>query len=393
MTPILEGVRVVDFGRYIAGPFCAAMLADLGAEVIRVEPPKGADDRWLMPLKPNGEGALYLQSNRGKQSLTLDTMKPEGRALMDRLISSADVVIANAPPKALKQMGLDFDRLKSIRPDVIFTMATAFDRTGPLANSSGFDGTGQAVSGAMYLSGTPGQPYRAATSYVDFSTAISCAYGTLAALIRKMKTGEGSLVEASLVNTALNMVTPILMEEATGARHRTPTANRSPIAGPSDLFATRDGWVLVQVIGRGMFRRWSELVGRPELADETRFGTDILRGDNGEELSVIMAEWCASRSVAECIASLSAARIPVTHLLRPSEVLDPANQLTSSLTWMRFPGFDTDLPVARPPAVVDKGDDTRVAPAPTLGQHSDAVLSGLGLDKKEIAALREQGIV
>jgi len=393
MTPILDGVRVVDFGRYIAGPFCAAMLADLGAEVIRVEPPKGADDRWLMPVKPGGEGALYLQSNRGKQSLTLDTMKPEGRAVMERLIATADVVIANAPPAALRQMGLDYDRLRTIRPDVILTVATAFDRQGPLADASGFDGTGQAVSGAMYLSGPAGQPYRAATSYVDFSTAISCAYGTLAALIRKMKTGEGSLVEASLVNTALNMVTPILMEEATGARHRTPTANRSPIAGPSDLFPTRDGWVLVQVIGQGMFRRWAALVGRPELVADPRFASDILRGDNGEDLSAIMAAWCAPRSVAECTEALTAARIPVTNLLKPAEVLDPANRLTSHLGFMRFPGIEAALPVARPPAFLSGSDFTEVAPAPTLGQHSDAVLRALGLSAGEIAALRDGGIV
>lgn len=393
MTPILEGIRVVDFGRYIAGPFCAAMLADLGAEVIRVEPPKGADDRWLMPIKEGGEGALYLQSNRGKQSLTLDTMKPEGRAIMDRLIASADVVIANAPPAALKQMGLDYERLTTIRPDVILTLATAFDRTGPLADASGFDGTGQAVSGAMYLSGPPGQPYRAATSYVDFSTAISCAYGTLAAIIRKMKTGEGSLVEASLVNTALNMVTPILMEEATGARHRAPTANRSPIAGPSDLFATRDGWVLVQVIGKGMFRRWTALVGRPDLLEDPRYASDILRGDNGEALSAIMAEWCASRSAADCLAELGAARIPVTHLLKPGEVLDPANNLTSHLGHMQFPGIEAALPVARPPAFIAGSDFSTVPPAPTLGQHSDIVLGALGLGADEIAALRAQGIV
>lgn len=393
MAQILDGVRVVDFGRYIAGPFCAAMLADLGAEVIRVEPPEGADDRWLMPVKPGGEGALYLQSNRGKQSLTLDTMTAAGRAVMDRLIATADVVIANAPPGALRQMGLDYDRLRTIRPDVILTVATAFDRQGPLADASGFDGTGQAVSGAMYLSGPPGQPYRAATSYVDFSTAISCAFGTLAALIHKMRTGEGNLVEASLVNTALTMTTPILIEEATAARHRAPTANRSPIAGPSDLFAARDGWVLVQVIGQGMFRRWAGLVGRPELVEDPRFASDILRGDHGAELSAIMAAWCAPRSVTECTEALQASRIPATNLLKPAEVLDPLNRLTSHLGFMHFPGIEVALPVARPLAALAGSDFSNIASAPTLGQHSDAVLDGLGLDANEIAALRKGGIV
>jgi len=382
----------MDFGRYIAGPLCAAMLADLGADVVRIEPPQGADDRYLMPITEGGEGALFLQSNRGKRSLTLDTSNLEGHEIMNRLIATADVVVVNAPPGALKHMGLDYDTLKTIKPDIIMTIATAFGLTGPNRNNSGFDGTGQAVSGAMYLSGTPGQPYRAATSYVDFSTAISCAFGTLAAIIRKMKTGEGSLVEASLVGTALNMVTPMLMEEATGARRRVPTANRSPIAGPSDLFAAKDGWVLIQVIGQAMFRRWTDLVGRPELHDDPRFATDILRGDNGEELSAIMAEWCAMRTVEECLSRLKQARIPATHLLRPEQVLQAENGLTSSLGWMDYPGAKVPLPVAKPPAMVAGADFGRVRPAPSLGQHSDDILRGLGLDADEIARLREAGI-
>lgn len=393
MQPILDGVRVVDFGRYIAGPLCAAMLADLGAEVIRVEPPGGADDRFLMPVTPGGEGALFLQSNRGKRSLTLDTARPEGRALMDRLIAGADVVVANAPPKALKHMGLDYPTLAALKPDIVVTQATAFDPHGPKAGESGFDGTGQAVSGAMYLSGPPGQPYRAATSYVDFSTAIACAFGTLAALIRRMKTGQGGLVEGSLVGTALNMVTPILIEEATGARRRAPTANRSPIAGPSDLFAARDGWVLIQVIGQGMFRRWAALVGRPELAGDPRFATDILRGDNGADLSAIMAGWCAGRSVADCLDLLRKARIPATHLLRPEQVLQPEHGLTSGLGWMTYPGLVQPVPVAKPPAMLAGADFSTIRPAPLLGQDTDAVLGGLGLTQAEIAALRAEGVV
>lgn len=393
MQNILEGIRVLDFGRFIAGPFCAGMLADLGADVVRIEPPGGADDRYLMPITAGGEGAMYLQANRGKRSLTLDTAGPEGRALLERLIASADVVVANAPPAALRHMGIDYDTLRAIRPDIILTVATAFGLSGPNRDNGGFDGTGQAVSGAMYLSGPPGQPYRAATSYVDFSTAISCAYGTLAAIIRRMKTGEGALVEASLVGTALNMMTPILMEEATGARHRVPTANRSPIAGPSDLFATKDGWVLVQVLGQKMFRRWAELVGQPDLPDDPRFATDILRGDNGADLSRIMGAWCAPRTVAECLAALRKARIPVTHLLRPAQVLEPENGLTQTLGWMTYPGVPVPLPVAPPPAFLSGTDTATVRPAPVLGQDTEALLQGLGLGADDIGRLRAAGVV
>ncbi len=394
MTTILDGIRVLDFGRYIAGPFCAAMLGDMGAEVIRIEPPAGADDRYLMPVTPEGEGALFLQSNRGKRSLTLDLTRDEGRALARRLVETADVVIANAPPAALAQQGLDYDSLRAVKPDIILTVATAWGMSGPNRNASGFDGTGQAVSGAIWLSGQPGQPFRAATSYVDYGTAISCAYGTLGAIIRKLRTGQGSLVETSLIGTALTMTTPMLMEEATGARSRVPTGNRSPIAGPSDLFAARDGWVLTQVIGQGMFRRWARLVGRPELLDDPRFATDILRGDNGEELSRIMGAWCATRTVEECLAALQAARIPVTRLLRPAQVLEPEFGLAEGfLNWMDHPALPGPLPVARPLATVTGMDATAVRPAPALGAHTDELLGQLGISEAEIARLRGDGIV
>lgn len=394
MTGILDGIKVLDFGRYIAGPFCAAMLADLGAEVIRIEPPTGADDRYLIPVTDDGEGALFLQSNRGKKSLTLDTTTDAGRALQDKLIATADVVIVNMPPIALEKMGLDYETLKAIRPDIILTVATAWGLTGPKRNANGFDGTGQAISGAIWLSGEADQPYRAATSYVDYSTAISCAYGTLAAIIRKMRSGEGSLVQTSLVGTALTMTTPMLMEAATGVRDRVPTGNRSPIAGPSDLFAALDGWVLTQVIGQPMFRRWARLMERPELIEDPRFASDILRGDNGVELSRIMSEWCGTRGVQDCLDALQAARIPATQLLRPQQVLAPEHGLAEGfLNWMDHPASATPLPVARPLAAITGMDPGEIRPAPRLGADTRSVLQGLGLPDDEISRLRESRVV
>ena len=229
----------------------------------------------------------------GKRCIALDMGSDKGRAVMRRLIAGADVVVANFSPGALRHFGLDYDSLRAIKDDIILTTASAYHSEGPLAERIGFDGVGQAVSGAIWLSGLPGQPFRSATAFVDFGTALSCAYGTLGAIIRKMRTGKGSLVEASLVGTAMAIMNQILIEEATGYNHRVPTGNRSPIAGPSDVFMARDGWFIMQVIGGRMFHRWCKLVGRPNLHDDPCFATDILRGKNGEELSRIMAEWSA----------------------------------------------------------------------------------------------------
>ncbi|MGE3843245.1 MAG: CoA transferase, partial [Vicinamibacterales bacterium] len=192
MAAILEGIRILDFGRYIAGPYCAALLADLGAEVIRIERPAGGDDRYLMPATRSGEGAMFIQANRGKKSLTLELGKPGAAQIVKALVASSDVVIANFSPGALRHFGLDYETLKAIRPDIILSTICAHDSKSEHAEVVGFDGVGQAISGAIYLTGEPGRPYRSATSYVDYSTAISAAFGTLAALMQRMRTGEGS---------------------------------------------------------------------------------------------------------------------------------------------------------------------------------------------------------
>ena len=149
---VLDGVRVLDFGRYIAGPFCAALLADLGADVIRVEKVRGSEDRFLVPLNDAGDGALFMQVNRNKRGLTLNPMKPDGRAVVQRLVATADVVVANLPDAALTAMGLDYASLAAVKPDVILTSVSAFGAGGPYSEKTGFDGIGQAMSGAMYLS-------------------------------------------------------------------------------------------------------------------------------------------------------------------------------------------------------------------------------------------------
>lgn len=393
MAGILEGVRVLDFGRYIAGPFCAALLADLGADVIRIERPEGGDDRYLMPSTEQGEGAQFLQCNRGKRCLTLDFSAPAGKAVARRLIEQADVVIANFSPGALKHFGLDYETVRAIKSDIILTTASAYGSEGPLKDRIGFDGIGQAVSGAIHLTGVPGQPYRSATAFVDFGTALSCAYGTLAALISRGKTGEGMHVQGSLASTAMNIMNQMLIEQATGFNVRVPTGNRSPIAGPSDVFAAKDGWFIMQVIGQSMFGRWTKLVGRPELLDDPRYASDILRGRNGEELSRITAAWAAGKGRDECIALLTKANIGAGPVLSPAEVIGGALGLADTfLQTVDYPG-SKGIPLARPPAHLSADPDHSFTRPPTLGEHTDEVLKQFGFAPAEIATLRRDRIV
>ena len=393
MTGLLDGVRILDFGRYIAGPFCAAMLADLGAEVIRIERPGGGEDRYLMPATAEGEGAMFLQANRGKKSLACDLSIPASAAIKERLIRSADVVIANFSPGALRHFGLDYESLKLIREDIILTTTSAFGSDGEMKDSIGFDGVGQAVSGAVYLTGIPGQPYRSATSYVDYSTAIASAFGTLAALMNRMKFGKGSHVETSLAGTALNIMNPVLIEQATGSNLRQPMANRSPIAGPSDIFAARDGWFIMQVIGQGMFKRWVTLIGRSELVEDSRYANDILRGRNGAELSRYMTDWSASRSREECLSLLAKASVAASPVLSPAEVMSGTLGLASSfLSRVEYPGTD-GVPIANPLVQFSPAEPHKVVRPPRLGEHTDEILSQLGFNHDELQEFRRCGIL
>jgi crotonobetainyl-CoA:carnitine CoA-transferase CaiB-like acyl-CoA transferase len=393
MTSILDGIRILDFGRFIAGPFCAAMLADLGAEVIRVERPDGGDDRFLMPAFEGREGAMFLQANRGKKAVTLDFAKPEGMAVARQLIASSNVVIANFSNSALAHFGLDYPSLRGIKDDIILTSIGAFDSRSPMRDAVGFDGVGQAISGAIHLTGEPGRPFRSATSYVDFSTAIAAAFGTLAAIIRHMKTGEGSHVEATLAGTAINVMNSVLIEQFTGSNIREPIGNRSPIAGPSDMFRACDGWFIMQVIGQSMFRRWTKLVERPDLLKDPRYANDILRGRNGAALSAIMADWSANRSRADCLALIAGANIAASPVLTPADVIGGAMGLADTyLETVDFPD-SAGVPIARPPARIASEEQIAPRRPPLVGEDNDAVYSSLGLRVDEIADLRSRSII
>ena len=183
---LLNDVRVLDFGRFIAGPFCGALLGDLGADVIRVEKTSGSEDRFTSPVTENGDGSAYMQLNRNKRGLTLNPKKPNGQIILKKLIESADVVIANLPPDTLASMGLDYENLRKIKPDIILTTSTAFGSEGPYGQRVGFDGVAQAMSGNMYLTGHENEPMRNYFPYVDFTTASLNAMATLAAIIHKL---------------------------------------------------------------------------------------------------------------------------------------------------------------------------------------------------------------
>jgi crotonobetainyl-CoA:carnitine CoA-transferase CaiB-like acyl-CoA transferase len=394
MDKVLKGIRVLDFGRYIAGPYCATLLADLGAEVIRIEKVDGSEDRFLSPVTEQGDGAMFMQMGRNKLGMTLNPMKEEGREIVRKLVATADVVVANLPPDTLAKMGLDYDSLCAVKPDIILTMISAFGRGGPYEDRVGFDGLGQAMSGSMYMSGTPEQPAKAYAPFIDFGTASLSAFGTMAALFQRQKTGKGQIVEGALFNTALTMMNGTLIEQAMIAVNRVASLNRSQTSAPADTFRTRDGWVLVQSVGGPLFKRWADLMGEEHWLQDPRFKDDISRGDHGEIISERLAEWCAERSSEEVLAAMEEARIPAGPVLSPQQVLeDPHIAAKGLFQAIDYPGTDKAAPVMKTPVELSETPGAIERRAPTLGEHTEQIMQELGYDAASIQALRDKRVI
>ena len=391
---ILHGYRVLDFGRYIAGPFCGTLLGDYGAEVIRVERVKGSEDRYLQPVTDKGEGSMFLQLNRNKLGFTLNPTKPEGKSIVEKLVKTADIVIANLPDSTLKAMHLDYQSLEKVNPKIILTSNTAFGTTGPYSDRVGFDGVAQAMSGAMNMTGDPDIPLKAFSPYVDFCTASLAAYGTLLAILERQKTGKGQRVQTSLLSTALTMTNSHVMEQKLLKKNRIATRNRSQTSAPADTFQTKDGWVLVHTVGQPLFERWAELMGEPEWISDPRFKDDISRGDHGEIISNRMAKWCKDKTNKEVLNKLDKARIPGGEVLRAKEVLEEQHIIARNLFLdLEYANLKEPAPIMSPAVELSENPGHINHSAPLLGEHTETIMIELGYTKEEIKNLKNNKII
>ena len=393
MTTVLEGIRVLDFGRYLAGPFCAALLGDMGAEVIRIERVEGGEDRTLGPVTDDDMGAVFLQANRNKRGMTLNPSSDQGREITRRLVAGSDVVVANLPPKALLALGLDYPSLCQVKPDIILTTVNAFG-SGTWEDKLGFDGLAQAMAGNLHLSGAGGVPTRAFTPYVDYSTASLCALSTVGAIMHRDRTGEGQLIEGALLKTALTFMNAGIMEQQLLGIDREATLNRHPWTGPADVFETKDGWVICTVIGRYQFKRWCELVGAESLLDDTRFVDDRARGENGAILSQLMNEWCAKLTTTQALEAMEAAKVPGGPVYSPQQVLDdPHIQQLGLFEEIDYPTASKPILISGFPVSMSATPGKIRYRAPVLGEHTDEILQELGFEDAAIAAFHDQQVV
>jgi crotonobetainyl-CoA:carnitine CoA-transferase CaiB-like acyl-CoA transferase len=395
MAGVLEGVRVLDLGRYIAGPLCGALLADLGAEVIRIERVGGGEDRAQYPLSDEADaGAAFLAFNRNKKSLTLNPGSDRGREVMRKLVATADIVLVNMPLAAIEKLGLDYESLKQVKPDIILLHTSAFGNDGPYAQRVGFDGIGQVMSGATYLSGNLGDPMKHVVCWVDCSTAMFNAYGALAAILHKRATGEGQKVETNLLRSALNLSNVQIIEQAVIQKNRQATGNTMQAGGPGDLHKTKNGWILIQVAGNNLFRRWARLMGEEDRwTSDPRFATEELRAENNAVLSARTAEFTQDLTTAEALAAFAEAKVPAGPLLSPQQVLEDEHvNAVNMYKYVDYPGLPALAPLVEPGARFSAFETQRNRP-PTAGEHTNEILTELGYNADDIELMRADGTV
>jgi crotonobetainyl-CoA:carnitine CoA-transferase CaiB-like acyl-CoA transferase len=403
---VLQSIRVLDLTRVIAGPWCTQVLADLGADVIKVERPDGGDDtRRVSPFvigadgKKTSDSAFFMGSNRGKRSLTVDIANPEGAQLVRELAAQCDVFIENYKVGALKRYGLDYDSIKAVKPDIIYCSVTGFGQEGPYASRPAYDSVLQAMGGLMSTCGLPdgepgAGPIRAAVPITDIFTGLYAAIGILAAIIHHKQTGEGQYIDAAMIDvtTAINghLALGYLMTGAVPQRQ----GNDNPITAPSEVFRGADGYFTMSAGNSGQFAHLLATLGvDAATARDPRFANNIERIRHRKELHVILEAQTIRQPVMQWIDALSAANVPCAPIYDMQQLFDDPHVKSRGLA-LRLPhASGVDVPVLRSPLRLSAAPVEHRAP-PMLGQHSEHVLKAvLGKSDKDIDRLREQHII
>jgi len=337
---------------------------------------------------------MYKNMSCNKKDITLDVTKDKGKEILRELVKRSDIVMENFSPEAAQSLGITYEEMKKIRSDIIFVKVSSFGTTGPYARRVGFDPIGQAISGAMYLSGIPeGPPIRSIVAYVDYSTALSAALGAMFALYHRDKTGQGQMIDVNLMQTAVTFTAFYVSELVAGGRGRTQIGNRSYFTGPSDLYKAKDGWVFINAVTNSLWRRMARLIGREDLIKDPRLQTDLARFEHRELIDPLVEKWAAQRTVAEIVEALDKARLPCGACYSLEQVWnDPQVKARQMLLELDFPKVGK-VPVQGPHIVLSETPGAVSTPAPALGQHNQEIYGRLlGFSKSKIEELTKDGI-
>jgi len=392
----LEGITVLDLTRVLAGPFCTMMLADMGANVIKIEEAgKGADERQMGPFF-NGESAYYMNLNRNKKGVTLNLKSPKGKEIFKELVKKADVVVENYRPGTMAKLGLGYDTLKEVNPGIIYAAVSGFGQYGPYAKRPGYDIISQAMSGLMSTTGWPGgHPTRSGTAMGDVLGGLSVTIGILAAIQNRHHTGLGQVVDVALVDSAVASLEIINMIYLTEKRLPQRIGNRYESVYPYDSFQAKDDLVIIGGGNDKLWRLFSTLIGRPELADHPDYQKTRDRVKNHVAVKEIVEEWTKSRTVAEIVDALLAAGIPAAPIYNIEQVVNDPH-----IGGAREMFVEIEHPKAGKVTITGphiKLSETKASirtPSPGLGEHNAEVLSSLlGISKEEVDNLTSEGVL
>jgi crotonobetainyl-CoA:carnitine CoA-transferase CaiB-like acyl-CoA transferase len=398
MKRVLDDIRVLDFSRFVAGPYCGMMLADMGAEVIRIERPGGEEDRTIGLIASNGENLMYPCYARNKKGITLNLFgSTQGREVLADLVKKSDVVLHSFSPEAARRTGLTYEDLSAINPKIIVTAISCFGSTGPYADRTGFDFIAQAMSGAMKIGGYPDKPpLRAFMNPMDHGTGAVAAFGTMTALRHRDQTGEGQLVDLSLFQTALSYVVPMIAEAEKLGKVRPFVGNRGPYIGPTDLYQCKDGYVFIATIMNSLWRRLARIIGQEELIDDPDLQTDFQRFENRDRIDPLVADWTAGHTVSQVLEKLESARIPCGPLRGTDEVLDDPHIRSEKMIEyvdMEDPGIG-QMPTSGISARLSKTPGAVTSRAPRVGEHNKEIYRDLlGYGSATTEALEKNGVI
>ena len=394
MTSSLEGLRVLDLTRVLVGPYATMILADLGAEVIKLEFPRIGDDARHYPPHVNGESAYFMSLNRNKRSMTLNLKSEVGKRIFLDLVQKVDVLVENFRPGTMARLGLGYETLMEYNPGLIYAAASGFGQTGPYSKRPAYDGVVQAMGGIMSITGQPGnEPTRVGTSIGDIAAGLFTAVGILAAVVHRDKTGEGQMVDVAMLDCQIALLENAIARYTAAGEIPGPIGNRHSSITPFEPFDTSDGKLMVAAGNNVLWKKLCEALGIPEMAKDPRFETNSARTENYEVLRPLLAQPMAGKTTAEWVEILENAGIPNGPINTVDKVVADPQVLAREMV------VDVEHPVAGPtklPGIPIKMSATpgRIdRPAPLLGENTQEILRGLlGYSDEKIAALEAEQI-
>ena len=395
--PLLDGVRVLDLTRILAGPYCTMLLGDLGADIIKVEVPGRGDDtrQWGPPFTTGGESAYFLAANRNKRSLTLNLKSERGRSILGELIQQADILIENFRVGTLEKWDLSYEQLKNLRPDLIYCTITGYGYTGPYRDRPGYDLIIQAMGGFMSVTGPEdGEPFRAGIAVADLSSGIYACNAVLAALYARERTGKGQRIDISLLDCQVAMMSYVASNFLVSGEPPQRFGNAHPNLVPYQVFEAQDGYFAFAAGNDLQWANFCRAVGREAWGTDPLFATNPARLTNRTKLVGLLNELFSTRSVADWIELCEGAGLPVGPINTMEAALSDPQVLARGMVMEVPHPTEGSVPLLRSPLNIPTAPSEVRYPPPTLGQHTDEILSELlNYDSEGIQALRESEVV